>query len=78
MHEIELIRGLLDEIESEKKYAKDRDNAVEKARKEAKKRDGIHGGYWMYMPDGFDRMPSDAKIKRCAMLIREVCLKLYK
>lgn len=81
MKEIELIRYLLDEIEKEAKYKEDYENAKEVAKKKATKEgkaDGRYHGYWDYIPEEFLRTPREAHTKRCAMLIRELCLKMYK
>lgn len=78
MDEIELIRCLLSEIESEKKYAEEKELAEKNAKKDAEAHGHARNQFWLYMPEEYIRTPSQAKIKRCAMLIRETCLKLYK
>lgn len=81
MKEIELIKCLIEEIEKEiaykEKYEYEKKIAIKIADKESKK-DGKRYWFGFFMPDGYEKVPTNAHTKRCAMLIRDLCLKLYK
>lgn len=77
---IQTIRFLLDELEAEVKYADEYDVQVQIAKEKSEKIKSNHWGYWEYLPEKYrnNSPKGKASIKRKAMVIRELCLKLYK
>jgi hypothetical protein len=81
MKELEIIRYLLDEMESEIKYKeeyeKEKEKAERRADNESKTTDGRYVWYGKYMPIEFDRSPRKSVIKANSMKIRQLMLKMY-
>lgn len=77
---IQTIRFLLDELEAEVKYADEYKEQMDIAQDKSKKLKGSIWSYWQYLPEEYRKREPKGKesIKRKAMLIRELCLKLYK
>ena len=81
MKDIELIKCLIKEIEDEITYQEEyeyRRKIAEKIACKERSKDGRYHCFEEFMPSGLERTPKKAHVKRCAMLVRELCLKLYK
>ena len=81
MKDIEVIRYLLDEMESEIKYNQEYEKAEKKASLLAEPERTAKGlkyvGYWEFMPKEFDRSPRKSVIKANSLKIRQLMLKMY-